>query len=65
MISFFADIPQAQQPMQRMGMPANAAVAAAAAAAQNQRAGFKYAAAARNTQNLPQQGASGVPQVSI
>jgi len=58
------NIPQAQQPgMQRAmaGMPA-AAVAAAAAAAQNQRqAGFKYAAAARNTQNIPQPGAAGVP----
>ena len=67
---FSSDIPQAgQQPgLQRAmgGMPA-AAAAAAAAAAQNQQrqAGFKYAAAARNTQNMPQPGASGVPQVSL
>ncbi|XP_072028591.1 polyadenylate-binding protein 4-like [Amphiura filiformis] len=56
-------VPPTQQPMQRMAMPGPAAAAAAAAAAaQSQRAGFKYAAAARNTQNLPQPGASGVPQ---
>ncbi|XP_072046898.1 zinc finger CCCH-type antiviral protein 1-like [Amphiura filiformis] len=56
-------IPQAPQVMQRMAMPGPATdAAAAAAAAQNQRSGFKYAAAARNTQNLPQSGTSGVPQ---